>query len=334
MNNDPIPRATMLLTELLRRIAVPPPHLSYEGAGRVAQLHGIVCRKLEPQLRNAVVAIEEMERLEADRAMLLSKGDNRRADEVTQLIQRLMDSTEQDLGSRNKTPISRTVQHGNGFCSAVSTTASPRKRCLPTTSRTKTPERSGLSTPNKVVMTRTGLASTPPTSTTRRVESEVRSRGRGRLARSPSARGQSPRGGSSMVGSPVVGGLPEYGRSVVSISPTRPQTPLAGLRSERSGSVGVTSPYEREREGESGAASPRRDREFITALLRSLQLQEYAPLFADMSLLSFYRMSVEQLAMMGLPPQAQKTLHTSIDQIKQIADNHSTKSPWNETSLS
>eukprot|EP00754_Rhynchopus_humris_P006479 Rhum_TRINITY_DN13114_c3_g1::Rhum_TRINITY_DN13114_c3_g1_i1::g.57238::m.57238 len=75
------------------------------------------------------------------------------------------------------------------------------------------------------------------------------------------------------------------------------------------------------------ASSPRRDREFVHALLRSLQLEEYSNLFSHMSLLAFYRLTPEQLGLMGLPEAAQRTLYGSIDQIRQIADSQVVNSP-------
>eukprot|EP01064_Diplonema_japonicum_P016999 TRINITY_DN25058_c0_g1_i1.p1 TRINITY_DN25058_c0_g1~~TRINITY_DN25058_c0_g1_i1.p1 ORF type:complete len:326 (+),score=54.20 TRINITY_DN25058_c0_g1_i1:38-979(+) len=302
MSGTDVQRTTGLITELLRKIAVPPV-ATEEGASRIIQMHRLICRKLEPQLRQAVSVLQQMEGLEGDRAMFLSKGENKRANEVTNVIHKLMDSVEHEYYQTRDKDKSGIVNHENGFCSAVSGT-SPAKRCLPTSSRTKTPD---YSTP-KVVKTRTGLTTTPPASSSRRGRDDRTERDMD-TSRDYSERSRSKgKRRSTRSSSPTPLPTPTKVYVPMPISPMRPMTPVHQITMAPSTPAPLSE------------ASPRRDREFIVALLRSLQLENYAHLFTDMTLLSFYRLSYEQLTGMGLNASSAKTLYNSIDQIKQIAD--------------
>ena len=353
-------RTATLLTELARRLAVPPPHPTPESAARIAQMHRVVAQHLEPQLSNAVGALDELERLESDSAVFAAKGDSRRCREVASVIDRLMHTVEQEFvafagvalagggtaasvsaGSappKERRPAS--VQHDRGFCSAVSPRGKAAPRCLPT--RTRTPERPtllggtcGNGTPGRVCLTRTGLVSTPPASSCVRTLTPTSASATDRSRRRRAGGGRTPpANAAARTPSPVRGGV-DGGRAApllfatpASLSPVRPRG--APSAAALLGSFAAT-PVSPQAAGTPGggvpASSPRRDREFVHALLRSLQLEEYSNLFSHMSLLAFYRLTPEQLGVMGLPEAAQRTLYGSIDQIRQIADSQVVNSP-------
>ena len=317
---EAVPRTTGIMTELLRRITVPQ-IASEEGTQRVLLLHQLLCRKLEPQLRQAVSVLQQMEGLEGDRLMMLQRGEHKKADEVLNIINNLMDSV--DLIGKERSNSRRIPNHTRGFCAAVSASPAKGKRCLPAVSRNRTPD----ATPSKLVMTKTGLTTTPPATSAQRSRDINKSKRTGSAMgrKSPSATASAPPVAVShqILHSPpkTVNSLHmdvNSSRIVPSISPQRPVTPMHQPYSTLST---IATPMSQRTPSVMGMTSPRRDREFILALLRSLQLDEFAHLFGDMSLLSFYRLTLTQLQQLGLPEAAQSTLYNSIDQIKQIADN-------------
>eukprot|EP01060_Flectonema_neradi_P033143 TRINITY_DN5466_c0_g1_i1.p1 TRINITY_DN5466_c0_g1~~TRINITY_DN5466_c0_g1_i1.p1 ORF type:complete len:317 (+),score=44.37 TRINITY_DN5466_c0_g1_i1:52-1002(+) len=314
---ESVPRTTGVMTELLRRITVPQVG-SEESTQRVQLMHQVLCRKLEPTLRQAVSVLQQMEGLESDRLAMLQRGDYKKADEILEVINKLLESVE-TIGKERPGGV-RGAQHSRGFCAAVSASPAKGKRCLPSVSRNKTP----TTTPSKLVMTRTGLSSTPTATSTQRSRdlNLGRSGRKFKSASRPTSQSQVLRSPSRSINAIETMQLetPLTTRTTPSLSPQRPVTPMHQHQTFNT----LSGPA-------SSTTSPRRDREFILALLRSLQLEEHAPLFGDMSLLSFYRLTLSQLQQLGLPEAAQATLYNSIDQIKHIAD--STLSPARSVQL-
>eukprot|EP01063_Lacrimia_lanifica_P037691 TRINITY_DN7810_c0_g1_i1.p2 TRINITY_DN7810_c0_g1~~TRINITY_DN7810_c0_g1_i1.p2 ORF type:complete len:323 (+),score=105.61 TRINITY_DN7810_c0_g1_i1:111-971(+) len=268
--------------------------------------------------------------------------------ETTELIGNLMNCFEAEFGVGGAKPL-RTATPTR----SQARTASPRVGRAPMTPsshiKAERLERlakypvSDAGTPQvKVCVTKTGLVATPPSSQCMRAVGAAspsperkkgpakkdsaahRSQTHGPAGRGPQVSPRRARGGTPpdvplhlqharfLAESPsALRPLGLFGESSPPVPPPPPH-PLSP--------VGFASPAQ-------DAASPRRDREFITALLRSLQLDEYAACFEGTSLLGFYRLTAEQLEAMGLPPSVVRTLATSIDQIKLIADMQSPVQP-------
>ncbi|KAJ9456544.1 hypothetical protein DIPPA_22767 [Diplonema papillatum] len=352
MDRDFVQSTVSEMTDLLRILAVPPV-ASNDASTRVASVRRYLCRQLEPLVCHALTTLRLVEELEADRAVFVATGDGKRAQDLMRRIFDVLDHEEREAsrprGSSPRRTRSGRVEHGTGFCSAVSS-KSPKggKRCLPTPSRGRSAD--APSTPVKMVHTKTGLTSTPPARKDP-PPSSVRSRSKTRHpdGSTPTKPVSTPHSNPS---TPLAIGRSHPPSSTpprsahthasrlhpgVSVSPPRPTTPIRSLE----GPLDLVSGFSRMNppsspttlprtiypSASSRTTSPRRDREFVVALLRSLHLEQYAERFANMSLLSFYQLTPRELSSFGMSPRAQATLSLSIDQIKHMAESQALRSP-------